>query len=157
MGRLRAQRWTPTDPEAVARYKKVAEERVVKGQAAPTQQRVRPVTNFPFPRSWEAAERSAALWLVRHGHSGARVTSGGADGGIDVVGPTVVGQVKHHGKPIGAPDIQRLAGAASAPRYRGRTRVFFSTRGFTPQALRAGQELGVQLFAHAGSDWRRVV
>lgn len=155
-GRLRAQQWRPTDPEAAARYKKVAEERAAIKQFPSPRRQVRPVTHFPVPESWEDAERFAALWLVHHGHAGTRVTSGGADGGIDVVGPTVVGQVKHHGRPVGAPDVQRLAGAASAPRYVGRTRVFFSTRGFTPQGLRAGQELGVQLYAHTGSDWRRV-
>lgn len=56
--------------------------------------------------TWQAAEELACKWMRRHGYADAKLTSGGADGGIDVMSRRAVAQVKHHAKPVGISEMQ---------------------------------------------------
>lgn len=80
----------------------------------------RPVT------SWQEAELLAAAHMVDLGFSGATVTPGGADAGLDVIAHDAAAQVKYHEGPTGRPDIQRLIGRPTA------SGVGSSTRRATP-------------------------
>jgi len=51
--------------------------------------------------TWEQAEYNAAEWMTVHGFPDARVTSRGADGGIDVVAREGAAQVKFYTGKIG--------------------------------------------------------
>jgi hypothetical protein len=77
-----------------------------------------------------AAERFAAAVTVAMGFSDAMVTPAGPDGGLDVVGRDVAGQVKYQQRPVGRPEVQKLAGAAS-----GRKAFFFSSGGYSAEAV----------------------
>ncbi|MGQ1798097.1 restriction endonuclease [Kocuria oceani] len=107
--------------------------------------------------SWQQAELSARDWMRRNGYSDAQVTTGGADGGIDVTSSRAIAQVKHQRKPVGAAKIRELKGTAAYATHQGRSVLFFATYGYSPQAIAAGADLGVQLYQFDGSTWRRAV
>lgn len=112
----------------------------------------------PVVANWQDAERSAALWMRTNGHPDARLTPAGPDGGVDVVASRALAQVKFTGSPVGPRFVEQLAGTALRAQYRGRTALFFSAAGYTAPALRAGQELGVQLYQLRGArQWTRVI
>lgn len=79
------------------------------------------------------------------GFANARVTPGGADGGIDVAAPGVAAQVKHYASPVGAPEIQQARGAAYALRYV----LFYALSGYTPAAVAAANNAEVCLFTYS--------
>lgn len=89
---------------------------------------------------WRQAERDCAAWLRQIGFEDARTTGGAADGGIDIVGPGVIGQVKATTRtPTGRPDVQQLLGVVTAtnrrrPRAEQVRGVLFSMTGFTDEA-----------------------
>lgn len=86
----------------------------------------------------------AAVWVRWLGHPEASRTVGGADGGIDVEAPGALAQVKFYASsPIGRPDIQRLFGADEGE---GRDLFFFSSSGYTRQAIECADRIGVALF-----------
>jgi uncharacterized protein (DUF2267 family) len=87
------------------------------------------------------AEVAAAEFMRTIGFADAKRTPSGADGGIDVIAAGAVAQVKTHMKPIGRPDLQRLCGVA-----KGRTMLFFSLEGYTPEARKWGDLEGMALF-----------
>ncbi|MDX2934453.1 restriction endonuclease [Streptomyces ipomoeae] len=89
------------------------------------------------------AELIAAEWMRYLGFTDAVVTPVGADGGIDVVGADAVAQVKLEGKATGRPTVQQLHGVAV---HEGKTGVFFSAAGYTPQARTWAQTSGTVLF-----------
>ncbi|NYI44951.1 hypothetical protein BJ993_002031 [Nocardioides aromaticivorans] len=95
----------------------------------------RPVT------SWQEAELLAAAHMVDLGFSGATVTPGGADAGLDVIAHDAAAQVKYHEGPTGRPDIQRLIGAAHGLR----SRIFYASS-YTTAAILEADRLGVALF-----------
>lgn len=95
----------------------------------------RPVT------SWQEAELLAAAHMADLGFSGATVTPGGADAGLDVVAHDAAAQVKYHEGPTGRPDIQRLIGAAHGLR----SRIFYASS-YTTAAILEADRLGVALF-----------
>lgn len=88
------------------------------------------------------AELVAVEWTRYFGFRDARWTGGGADGGLDIVGAAVAGEVKMHGKPVGRPHLQKLHGAATGDV----TRMFFSLAGFTPHALDYAAAVEMALF-----------
>lgn len=92
-------------------------------------------------RSAVDAEVAAAEFMRTIGFADAKRTPSGADGGIDVIAAGAVAQVKTHMKPIGRPDLQRLCGVA-----KGRTMLFFSLEGYTPEARKWGDLEGMALF-----------
>jgi pyruvate/2-oxoglutarate dehydrogenase complex dihydrolipoamide acyltransferase (E2) component len=105
-----------------------------------------PQAVYPLPqrrliRTAVDAEVAAAEFMRQIGFADAKRTSSGADGGIDVIAAGAVAQVKTHMKPIGRPDLQRLSGVA-----KGRTTLFFSLEGYTPEARKWGDLEGMALF-----------
>lgn len=81
--------------------------------------------------TWQEAEVAACNWMRLHGYWGARLTPKGADGGIDIVSPVAIAQVKHHAKPVGLGEMQRIHGIARSVHKRA---LFFSFAGFSPKA-----------------------
>jgi hypothetical protein len=96
-----------------------------------------------FIREARDAELIAAEWMRYLGFTDAVATPVGADGGLDVVSGRAVAQVKLEGKPTGRPTVQQLHGVAA---YEGKTGIFFSAAGYTPQARTWAQTSGTLLF-----------
>ena len=96
--------------------------------------------------SWQDAEHLAAAHLNSLGFTGALVTTPGPDDGLDVVAQNLAAQVKFHANPTGAPDIQRLRGAADVFSHR----VFYATA-YTPAAHATADRLGIALFQYTGA------
>lgn len=94
-------------------------------------------------RSWGDAEAEVVAWLRRLGHGDVTRTSSGADGGVDLVGRHLVGQVKTQRTPVSAPLVQALNGVAAAD---GKQPVFFALAGYTPQAIAFANRAGLALF-----------
>lgn len=92
--------------------------------------------------AWLIAEELAAAWLREHGFPDAVRTPPGVDGGFDVEARGLVGQVKHRAKPSGREEIQRLVGA----NLHGASMAFFSTAGYTTQAIQYAKAAGVTLY-----------
>ena len=95
--------------------------------------------------SWQAAEAFAATYLKAGGHSDARTTVSGADGGVDVMGARVLAQVKYHRTPVGRPDLQRLFGARGGG---VEELYFFSLSGYSPQAIQYAKQHGIGLLSY---------
>jgi hypothetical protein len=96
---------------------------------------------------WRSAEEAARAHMRANGFPDAELTGGGRDSGLDVVAGAGVAQVKMQALPVGAPAVQQLRGARpTAPHH-----LFYSTAGYTPAALAAGEEIGVALFT-MGAD-----
>jgi hypothetical protein len=102
---------------------------------------------------WDV-EHNVMCSLLRNGHPDARLTSMGADGGVDVRAQGLVVQVKAEwGKPIGREVIQQIAGIAAVESARA---AVFSWSGFTPQAMEWAGDARVALFQIADRDGRVV-
>ncbi|MDT0213927.1 restriction endonuclease [Rothia sp. ARF10] len=94
-------------------------------------------------RTARDAELIAAEWMTYLGFTQVIVTPVGADGGIDVSSAEAVAQVKAESKPTGRPNMQQHHGVAVA---NGKTAIFFSLAGFTPQARTYAEQNGLVLF-----------
>lgn len=94
-------------------------------------------------RDHRDAETFVAEWMHWAGFKGAQVTQATADGGLDVVAPGSVAQVKFGTSAIGRPAIQGLYGAAIGV---GKQGLFFSAGGYTRQAEQWADSVGVALF-----------
>lgn len=103
-------------------------------------------------RTWQDAEENAAEWMRYMGHADARVTSGGADGGIDVASQRAVAQVKREAVAAGSPLIQRFYGAADA-RGDFQHKLFFSGSGYSRAAYETAERLGIALFDYHLDGW----
>ncbi|WIY83527.1 restriction endonuclease [Propionimicrobium sp. PCR01-08-3] len=99
-------------------------------------------TNPGFLEDWEAAEVAAAVHMRSFGFIDAATTSGGADGGIDAQSSQAAAQVKFHANPVGRPDVQRMRGAC----HDYRIPLFYSTGGYTGEAVGYADQSGVALF-----------
>jgi hypothetical protein len=100
----------------------------------------------PAPRLIRAAhdaELVAADWMTYLGFGKARVTPIGVDAGIDVHAERGVAQVKFEAVPTGRPVVQGLFGAATGE---GKPGVFFSSAGYTAEAVSWAERVGVALF-----------
>jgi hypothetical protein len=97
-------------------------------------------------RTWQDAEHLAAAWLQSWGYTDARVTGGGADGGVDVRAAHAVAQVKFQAAQVGRPALQRLVGAAGRS---GRQLVFFTGTGYSQQAIAYANEYCIALYAYS--------
>lgn len=93
--------------------------------------------------TWQQAEHVALDWMVKNGYRDASLTKGGADGGIDITSRKGVAQVKHHVKPVGLGEMQRIFGIAQAT---GRKALFFSSAGYTPKAKQWAREHAISLY-----------
>ncbi|MEH3033742.1 MAG: restriction endonuclease [Aeromicrobium erythreum] len=94
--------------------------------------------------TWQYAEVLAAQTMRMWGYLDARVTRGGADGGIDVRSARAVAQVKHLSRAAGRPDVQRLFGAAPG----GVDLFFFSYNGFSAQAIEYSNGRNIRLIEY---------
>lgn len=95
--------------------------------------------------AWRA--RSARCdTITSRGFRGARHTSGGADGGVDIRGHGVVGQVKYQATAVGRPELQRLVGACG--READLTVMFFTGSSYTKAAHEYAEVMGIALFTY---------
>lgn len=94
-------------------------------------------------RSWADAERATADWLRRRGCRGVRLSSPGADGGVDVVTRGLAVQVKHTAGRVGRPTIQQIVGAALTLDL---SPAVFSTSGFSAPAIVYADDHDVAIF-----------
>lgn len=92
--------------------------------------------------SWELAEALALAHMKQMGFFDARSTAQGSDGGLDVVSAKAAAQVKAWSKPVGAPEIQKLKGAAHSYQHV----VFYSQAGYTAQAVAYASTAQICLF-----------
>lgn len=93
--------------------------------------------------TWQQAEHVALDWMIKNGYRDASLTKSGADGGIDITSRKAVAQVKHHQKPVGLGEMQRMFGIAQAT---GRKALFFSSAGYAPKAKEWAQAHGIVLY-----------
>ncbi|GAA2040702.1 hypothetical protein GCM10009740_37070 [Terrabacter terrae] len=107
-----------------------------RAEAEARQQRINGLT-------WQEAERLACRWMRENGYSDARLTPPGADGGVDVVSMSAIGQVKRHAKPVGLAEMQRMDSIALRQRKKA---LFFSTGGFTPKAKEWARDHKIELY-----------
>ncbi|WP_375385959.1 restriction endonuclease [uncultured Microbacterium sp.] len=98
--------------------------------------------------SWQMAEELAAAHMRELGFTDARRTPAGADRGIDVIANDAAAQVKFLSQPVGGPDIQRLRGAA----HGHRNAFFYSSSGYSRQAVALADEVGVALFEYTAAN-----
>lgn len=91
--------------------------------------------------SWQDAELMSADHMRHLRFDGVSLTPAGRDNGLDVIARTGAAQVKYHAAPTGAPEIQRLRGAADG----FGARLFYATA-YTTEAFAATQALGVAAF-----------
>jgi hypothetical protein len=95
-----------------------------------------------FLLDWQAAEIAAVEHMKVLGFIDAQATGSGTDGGIDALSTDAAAQVKFYANPVGRPDIQRLRGAA----HEYRLSLFYSTGGYTKEAVAYSNDAGVALF-----------
>lgn len=103
----------------------------------------------PPPRqidSWQAAEENAAAWMRHLGFHDARVTQGGADGGIDVWATGALAQVKWEAMQTGTPALQRLVGARRLDHHK--QLLFFSGAGYSAPAVDYADAMGIALLKY---------
>lgn len=113
----------------------------------------REAPDFNRDAAWRRAEECAASHLRSLGFSDATATEVGADAGFDVVGRSVVAQVKYLASPVGRPVVQQLLGANT----HGATTAIYSRSGYTKQALDFADQSGVALFTLELPDAVRAV
>lgn len=92
--------------------------------------------------SWQMAEELAAEYLRQMGYRDVRRVPDGPDGGIDVRGSGICGQVKFWSSPVGIGEVQRLRGAAGPA-----VAAFFSYSGYTKSAVEWADTNEVALFS----------
>ena len=104
-----------------------------------------------YGMDFKEAETAALKWMRKMKFVGAKLTQGGADGGVDVISKVAVAQVKAEARSTGRPAVQRIHGVAAS---RGLKALFFSTSGYTAQAAKWADDAGVALFVF--DEYRRV-
>jgi hypothetical protein len=107
----------------------------------------RPNSMSPVVSGWESVEEIAESHLRALGFADVTRTAVGRDGGLDVVGRGVAAQVKMLALPVGRPVLQQLVGATGPTR----TRVCYSTSGYSNEALSYAQEEEIALFGVDGT------
>jgi hypothetical protein len=113
-----------------------------------------------FLPDWHAAEIAAVEHMRSLGFIDAQTTAAGADGGIDAQSSDAAAQVKFYASSVGRPDVQRLLGASHAYRLA----LFYSTGGYTAEAVAYANQAGVALFlmdpygmCESASDFARLL
>ena len=92
--------------------------------------------------SWDVAEALALAHMKQIGFADAKRTSQGADKGLDAVSERAAAQVKAKQDPVGAPDLQKLKGAAANYEFL----LFYSLSGYTTQATEFAENANIALF-----------
>lgn len=85
----------------------------------------------PYGVSPAGAERWCRDWLEHMGLQGAEVTQQSGDGGVDVVSPTHIVQVKHYTGSVSIAEIRELVGVAAVE---GRLPIFMTSGLYPVQA-----------------------
>ena len=98
--------------------------------------------------SWELAEALALAHMKQLGFSDSKSTGNGADRGLDVASSKAAAQVKAWSKPVGAPELQKLKGAAHAYQHV----LFYSLSGYTAQASEYAASVGISLFTFTSEN-----
>lgn len=105
--------------------------------------------------SWQKAETNAADWMRYWGFRDAVVTTGGADGGIDVRATDALAQVKFEAKQVGRPALQNLVGAQG--RDTGKQLLFFTGAGYASPAIEYANNMGIALFEYTLTGRMRAI
>lgn len=92
--------------------------------------------------SWDVAEALALAHMKEIGFADAKRTPQGADKGLDAVSERAAAQVKAKQDPVGAPDLQKLKGAAANYEHL----LFYSLSGYTTQATEFAANANIALF-----------
>jgi len=100
---------------------------------------------FPYGVSFHGAELLVADWMRHLGILDAHVTPSTADGGVDVDSDTHVAQVKHYKGNVSVVALRELFGVASA---RTKTPLFFTSAGYTGDAIRFADAIQMPLFVY---------
>ena len=100
-----------------------------------------PLFQLPVPTTADEAEDLGVQIALTCGLAAHR-TPRGADGGLDLIGPTVAGQVKHTATPVSRPTMQRFAGAQH------QHRIFVSRSGYSAPAVLYANEHRIALFSY---------
>lgn len=99
----------------------------------------------PYGVSPNGAEHWVKNWCLHMGLEGAAVTRQSGDGGIDVLSPTHIVQVKHYTGTVGIAAIRELIGVASVD---GRKAALFTSGTFPPSASEMANRAEVGLFVY---------
>lgn len=99
-----------------------------------------------YIRTPQDAERNAAIRMRELGFSDSEVTTGGADGGVDVISGAALAQVKWRGGVVGRPEIQNLYGARGVDT--SRRLLFFAASGYSAHAIEYAEATDVALFTY---------
>lgn len=103
-------------------------------------------TKVQYIRTPQEAEQNAAARMRELGFPDARVTSGGADGGIDVRSSNALAQVKWRGGLTGRPALQNLYGARGIET--SKRLLFFSAADYSQHAMEYAEQTGIALFIY---------
>ena len=116
---------------------------------SPVQKRPRFRSQSPSAQAenYKHAEQLCARWLESKGEPMVRLTTAGADGGVDIESARVVAQVKNLAGAVGAKPVREIFGVAAA---RGKTALFFSSGGYTTAAKDFARRAGMALFTFDG-------
>lgn len=96
--------------------------------------------------SWQAAEKNAVRWMRFWGHTDARTTKSGPDGGIDIRSATAVAQVKYEAHHVGTPALRQLVGAGALEP--GKKLMFFTGSGYSGPAIAYADATSIALFKY---------
>jgi Restriction endonuclease len=103
----------------------------------------------PAPQPYGVSPRGAELlvtdWMRHIGILDAYVTPEHADGGVDVSSATHLAQVKHYTGKVSVVELRELFGVAMA---RGKQGLFFTSNGYTADALTFAKMTNLPLFVY---------
>ncbi len=99
-----------------------------------------------IPRDADDFETVCAEWMKKAGFPDATRTPKGPDGGIDTIASNAVGQAKFHpSQKVTGESIRALAGS-KIERNKSRALFFHYGPGYTPDAIQAARNTGVELY-----------
>ena len=99
-----------------------------------------------IPRDADDFETVCAEWMKKAGFSNVERTPKGPDGGIDVIASDAVGQAKFHpSQKVTGESVRALVGS-KVERKKKRALFFHYGPGYTPDAIEAARNTGVELY-----------
>lgn len=99
-----------------------------------------------YIRTFQDAERNAALRMRDLGFVDAKLTSDGADGGVDVVSVRALAQVKWRGAAVSRDELQKLFGARGS--CFDRQLLFFAASEYSKPAVEYANAYAIALFIY---------
>lgn len=132
--------------ERAEREAEEAEARAVAAASLAAWQRLHPAPPAcPYGVSAEGAEAWCRDWLVHMGMLEAEATPLSGDGGVDIVSPRHVVQVKHYVGSVAIAELRELVGVAAVE---GKKAVFMTAGTFPSQAELFADRAGMLLFRY---------